>query len=542
MNGVHDMGGMHGIRARRGRADEPVFHADWERRAFAINLAMGVWRRWNIDMARFAREQMPPAEYLATTLLRALALGARSSSSSARVPHAGGARRRAWRGTSARRRRPAGAACARSGADDVPAAVGNRRAARIDAAVPRTFTAGDHVVAKNMNPIGHTRLPRYARGRRGVVDRDHGVFVFPDAAAAGKRTAAPALLQRAVRRPASSGGRRHRSGTRSTSICSSRYLEPGSTPADLAATSLAPARRGRPGVPRAVGGAGLRHDGGAPRARSFHLARVDGSSDRGDRGGRARGEVDDGTGYYLHWLADSRSWSPRSAWCSPTSWLPASRTGTRPRSTPHGQPIELRSALTAPQLTATLASCSMFVSLRSLYVEARRSVVHEAHADSQYLTMLTVNVRRAQAGSAFDEAALGAIGMKINLYLPVPLSAWARGTRTSSSWSRDAMDASGDGHYAFRVGTARRSTPSTLRRWPPAARTMASPARVRTTVPPTMPRSSRTARATTSRSSATPGRGGRERSVRRLFVVPEQPHARHAARGVGGVAKRGRGR
>ena len=45
--------------------------------------------------------------------------------------------------------------------------------------LPR-YKVGDVVTAKNINPIGHTRMPRYVRGRRGVIDRDHGVFVFAD--------------------------------------------------------------------------------------------------------------------------------------------------------------------------------------------------------------------------------------------------------------------------------------------------------------------------------------------------------------------------
>ena len=56
----------------------------------------------------------------------------------------------------------------------------NRRLARVDDVVPPKFSRGDHVMARNDHPVGHTRLPRYARGRRGVVDRDHGVFIFPD--------------------------------------------------------------------------------------------------------------------------------------------------------------------------------------------------------------------------------------------------------------------------------------------------------------------------------------------------------------------------
>ncbi len=58
--------------------------------------------------------------------------------------------------------------------------------ARLADDVPPRFKAGDRVVARNLNPTGHTRLPRYARGKRGIVDRDHGVFVFPDAHAMGQ--------------------------------------------------------------------------------------------------------------------------------------------------------------------------------------------------------------------------------------------------------------------------------------------------------------------------------------------------------------------
>ena len=42
------------------------------------------------------------------------------------------------------------------------------------------FTVGDRVRARNINPTGHTRLPRYARGKTGIVVRDHGVYLFPD--------------------------------------------------------------------------------------------------------------------------------------------------------------------------------------------------------------------------------------------------------------------------------------------------------------------------------------------------------------------------
>jgi hypothetical protein len=64
MNGAHDMGGVHGFGPVEAEPNEPVFHADWEKRAFALTLAMGMPGGWNIDMSRFARENRDPAEYL----------------------------------------------------------------------------------------------------------------------------------------------------------------------------------------------------------------------------------------------------------------------------------------------------------------------------------------------------------------------------------------------------------------------------------------------------------------------------------------------
>jgi nitrile hydratase subunit beta len=67
MNSVHDMGGMHGLGPIVREENEPWFHEEWERRAFALNLAAGFLGKWNLDMSRYAREQMPAAEYLATS-------------------------------------------------------------------------------------------------------------------------------------------------------------------------------------------------------------------------------------------------------------------------------------------------------------------------------------------------------------------------------------------------------------------------------------------------------------------------------------------
>ncbi|GAC1299211.1 MAG: nitrile hydratase subunit beta [Myxococcales bacterium] len=178
MNGIHDMGGMHGLGAIEVERDEPVFHSGWEARTFALTLASGYLGKWNLDMSRFAREQMPAAESLATTYYEHWLFGLRKllvdqGVLTAQELATGRAESAAPQGLRALK------------AADVPKALQNRRAARVDQPVAAKFKAGDPVVARNPNPTGHTRLPRYARGRAGVVDRDHGVFIFADAHAMG---------------------------------------------------------------------------------------------------------------------------------------------------------------------------------------------------------------------------------------------------------------------------------------------------------------------------------------------------------------------
>ena len=64
MDGIHDMGGMHGMGPIQHERNEPVFHSAWEGRIYAITRAIGVWGKWNIDASRHQVELIPPAEYL----------------------------------------------------------------------------------------------------------------------------------------------------------------------------------------------------------------------------------------------------------------------------------------------------------------------------------------------------------------------------------------------------------------------------------------------------------------------------------------------
>ena len=57
--------------------------------------------------------------------------------------------------------------------------------ARMESSTPGNYSVGDKVIAKNLNPHDHIRLPQYVRGRRGTVVRDQGVFIFPDKHAQG---------------------------------------------------------------------------------------------------------------------------------------------------------------------------------------------------------------------------------------------------------------------------------------------------------------------------------------------------------------------
>ncbi len=167
------MGGMHGMGPIQHEKNEPVFHVDWEGRVFALVLAMGAWGKWNIDASRHSREVIPPDEYLRMSyyekwyagligLLIKSGLVARAEIESG-VPTPGSAK-----------------ATPPLTADRIPAMLATRINAGRDAKVPPRFQAGQRVRARNMHPVGHTRLPRYARGKVGTIERDHGVFVFPD--------------------------------------------------------------------------------------------------------------------------------------------------------------------------------------------------------------------------------------------------------------------------------------------------------------------------------------------------------------------------
>lgn len=178
MNGAQDLGGMMGFGPVVPEPDEPVFHAPWEQRVLALTLAMGATGAWNIDQSRHARESLPPADYLSFSYYRIWLAGLiellrqRDLVSQAEIE-------------AGRPVTPARPLPRRLSADAVAATLAAGSPADRPQRTQPAFGPGDRVRARNIHPFGHTRLPRYVRGRPGRVEARRGVHVFPDSNAGG---------------------------------------------------------------------------------------------------------------------------------------------------------------------------------------------------------------------------------------------------------------------------------------------------------------------------------------------------------------------
>jgi nitrile hydratase len=178
MNGAQDLGGMMSFGPVKPERDEPIFHADWERRAFGVTMAMGSTDTWTLDARRYSRESLPPAEYLTSTyyeiwikglikdLLKDGLVSVHELFGDA-PPSPGKPLKRVVR------------------AEDVPEILARGTPYERPAPTPARYAIGDHVRVRNNHPVGHTRAPRYVRGRVGAILAVHGAHVFPDTSAHG---------------------------------------------------------------------------------------------------------------------------------------------------------------------------------------------------------------------------------------------------------------------------------------------------------------------------------------------------------------------
>jgi nitrile hydratase len=186
MNGLHDLGGMHGFGPVIPEPETPVFHAPWHKRALAITLAMGGWGRWSIDESRHARECLPPKDMTSMSYYERWMAGLTDLMLRKGLVTADELRNAAPDDPTAKLTPPLAA----SKVAEVLA-----RGAPTSRALDRQprFKPGDRVRARNINPTTHTRLPRYARGKMGEIVFYHGGHVFADANAHQKNAPAEPL-------------------------------------------------------------------------------------------------------------------------------------------------------------------------------------------------------------------------------------------------------------------------------------------------------------------------------------------------------------
>jgi nitrile hydratase subunit beta len=173
MNGAHDMGGQHGFGAVVPESAEPLFHAEWERRALGLTLAMGATGQWNIDMSRAARERIGPALYLRSSYYQIWLEGLQSLLLDQGLVSPQELATGQLQG-------PAQPVARVLQADAVAAVLARGAPTERQAAAPARFRVGQRVRTRNHQPSGHTRLPGYARCRNGTVVLVHGCHVFAD--------------------------------------------------------------------------------------------------------------------------------------------------------------------------------------------------------------------------------------------------------------------------------------------------------------------------------------------------------------------------
>ena len=179
MNSIHDLGGMDNFGPINRDENEPVFRDDWERQIFALTIAAFPAGYCNVDEMRRTTECIEPAVYLRAKYYQKWLLTLESIVIE--------------KDMLTREELDAGRSIRTEGGNILPAvpiemiqyAMSNPVSARVDEEVDPKFQVGDRILARNLNPMHHTRIPRFIRGKRGEIVQDHGVFLLADTNAHG---------------------------------------------------------------------------------------------------------------------------------------------------------------------------------------------------------------------------------------------------------------------------------------------------------------------------------------------------------------------
>lgn len=179
MNGGADLGGMMGFGPVIEEANEPNFHDQWESRVLGTVVAIGACGQWNLDQSRFARESLPPADYMRfpyyriwLEALQKLMLERKMITTDELTA-----------GRAALAPVPIKATLR---PENVEAALNAGGPCNRPERGKPIFSPGDQVRTVNMHPESHTRLPRYARSKSGTISKVLGFHVFPDSNARGE--------------------------------------------------------------------------------------------------------------------------------------------------------------------------------------------------------------------------------------------------------------------------------------------------------------------------------------------------------------------
>lgn len=167
MSGIHDLGAVAGFGAVKPQQDEPVFDEDWKRRMFGVFVALAATGSFNGDEFRHAQEGIDPSVYIKAPYYERWYLAVQTLLAEKRILTSGLNHR----------------ALAPAEVDAYLAAGAHYRSRQ--SAVQR-FWPGDSVIVRSHHGTGHTRAPRYARGKPGIVERHEGVFTFADSNAHGQ--------------------------------------------------------------------------------------------------------------------------------------------------------------------------------------------------------------------------------------------------------------------------------------------------------------------------------------------------------------------
>ncbi|NSX54163.1 nitrile hydratase subunit beta [Parasulfitobacter algicola] len=178
MNGPHDLGGRAGFGSIAPEADEPIFHAEWEKRALGLTLCCGALGYWGIDESRHARESLHPHDYYGSSYYEIWVKGLERLLIRHGEVHPDEL-------SKGHMNTPGHATAKRLDPQDVPAVLARGGPADRPATTKPAFQIGTKVRTQKTLPAGHSRLPNYARDKQGTIIALPGHHVFPDTNAKG---------------------------------------------------------------------------------------------------------------------------------------------------------------------------------------------------------------------------------------------------------------------------------------------------------------------------------------------------------------------